>query len=58
MKRADENPLSLRACDGEPGMVLCMSAFDMDRPEVLQIFLQLVERGQCRLVVDSSSRPD
>jgi hypothetical protein len=58
MKRADENLLSLCACEGEPGMIVCMSACDMEQPEVLQIFLQLVERGQYRLVVDSGRRPD
>jgi hypothetical protein len=51
-----EELFSLRAGEGDPGVVLRMSPCDMDRPEVLQIFLQLVERGQCRLVVDS--RPD
>jgi hypothetical protein len=48
----------LHAYDGEPPPILSMSARDLEHPDVLQIFLQLAEHGQFRLVVNSLRRPD
>jgi hypothetical protein len=53
-----EDRLSLSACDGEPPTILNMSARDLEHPDILQLFLQLAERRQFRLVVDGFPRVD
>jgi hypothetical protein len=52
-----QEPSPLEATGGDAPIILKVSIGDLDRPDFLQIVLQLAERENIRLVLEDRGRP-